>query len=237
MERNLNHRAHRCVQHCTYIDLGRPPARAAPLAHPPLPPAPRPDMAAYWRDAQRRLAGLVLSGAAHRAGQRGGTCGRPVSGAPAAPHPPPTVVCAVRSISETLPAACGARWHSNVPEAAVYRCALAPPAAPQLCILHCCCLCSACQAVANAAMELSSTTTCACAAAHPAGCTLCPALSPPLQPCRLNRCLPPCSGPSSPSPKRVTLRTLRDKYVRGEPISMVTAYDYPSAVHVRSVAD
>ena len=41
-----------------------------------------------------------------------------------------------------------------------------------------------------------------------------------------------CSGPSAPSPKRVTLRTLRDKYRRGEPISMVTAYDYPSAVHV-----
>lgn len=40
------------------------------------------------------------------------------------------------------------------------------------------------------------------------------------------------SGPKSPSPKRVTLRTLRDKYQRGEPISMVTAYDYPSAVHV-----
>ncbi|GAB4817262.1 hypothetical protein N2152v2_004308 [Parachlorella kessleri] len=40
------------------------------------------------------------------------------------------------------------------------------------------------------------------------------------------------SGPSAPSPKRVTLRTLRDKYQRGEPISMVTAYDYPSAVHV-----
>ena len=46
--------------------------------------------------------------------------------------------------------------------------------------------------------------------------------------------LPCCSGPSSPSPKRVTLRTLRDKYMRGEPISMVTAYDYPSAVHVRT---
>ena len=47
--------------------------------------------------------------------------------------------------------------------------------------------------------------------------------------------LPPCcSGPSSPSPKRVTLRTLREKYMRGEPISMVTAYDYPSAVHVRT---
>ena len=40
------------------------------------------------------------------------------------------------------------------------------------------------------------------------------------------------SGPSAPSPKRVTLRTLREKYGRGEPLSMVTAYDYPSAVHV-----
>ena len=39
-------------------------------------------------------------------------------------------------------------------------------------------------------------------------------------------------GPSAPSPRRVTLRTLRDKYNRGVPISMVTAYDYPSAVHV-----
>ena len=39
-------------------------------------------------------------------------------------------------------------------------------------------------------------------------------------------------GPSSPSPKRVTLRTLRGMYDRKEPISMVTAYDYPSAVHV-----
>lgn len=41
-----------------------------------------------------------------------------------------------------------------------------------------------------------------------------------------------CSGPAAPSAKRVTLRTLREKYKRGEPISMVTAYDYPSAVHV-----
>ena len=41
------------------------------------------------------------------------------------------------------------------------------------------------------------------------------------------------SGPSSPSPRRVTLKTLRDKYARKQPISMVTAYDYPSAVHVR----
>lgn len=32
--------------------------------------------------------------------------------------------------------------------------------------------------------------------------------------------------------RRVTLRTLRGQYERGEPISMVTAYDYPSAVHV-----
>ena len=40
------------------------------------------------------------------------------------------------------------------------------------------------------------------------------------------------SGPKAPSPRRVTLRTLRDKYLRGVPISVVTAYDYPSAVHV-----
>jgi hypothetical protein len=40
------------------------------------------------------------------------------------------------------------------------------------------------------------------------------------------------SGPTAPSPKRITLRTLREKYQRDEPISMVTAYDYPSAVHV-----
>ena len=40
------------------------------------------------------------------------------------------------------------------------------------------------------------------------------------------------SGPSPPR-KAVTLRTLRAKYARGEPITMVTAYDYPSAVHVR----
>eukprot|EP00171_Calliarthron_tuberculosum_P010750 IDg10750t1 len=32
--------------------------------------------------------------------------------------------------------------------------------------------------------------------------------------------------------RRVTLRTLRDKYKRGEPITMVTAYDYASGVHV-----
>lgn len=39
-------------------------------------------------------------------------------------------------------------------------------------------------------------------------------------------------GPTAPSPKRVTLRTLRNKYLKGTPISVVTAYDYPSAVHV-----
>ena len=42
------------------------------------------------------------------------------------------------------------------------------------------------------------------------------------------------SGPKSPGPQRVTLRTLREKYARGEPLTMVTAYDYPSAVHVRA---
>jgi 3-methyl-2-oxobutanoate hydroxymethyltransferase len=41
-------------------------------------------------------------------------------------------------------------------------------------------------------------------------------------------------GPSPPSPQKVTLRTLRAKYGRGDPITMVTAYDYPSAVHVRA---
>lgn len=40
------------------------------------------------------------------------------------------------------------------------------------------------------------------------------------------------SGPTTPSPKRFTLRQLRAKYRSGTPITMVTAYDYPSAVHV-----
>lgn len=40
------------------------------------------------------------------------------------------------------------------------------------------------------------------------------------------------SGPKPPTPRAVTLRTLRAKYERGDPITMVTAYDYPSAVHV-----
>ena len=43
------------------------------------------------------------------------------------------------------------------------------------------------------------------------------------------------SGPKAQSgPQRVTLRTLRGKYLRAASrITMVTAYDYPSAVHVR----
>ncbi|KXZ55987.1 hypothetical protein GPECTOR_2g1539 [Gonium pectorale] len=40
------------------------------------------------------------------------------------------------------------------------------------------------------------------------------------------------SGPAPRGPSRVTLRTIRKKYESGEPLSMVTAYDYPSAVHV-----
>lgn len=40
------------------------------------------------------------------------------------------------------------------------------------------------------------------------------------------------SGPLAQNPQRVTLKTIADKYTRGERISMVTAYDYPSAVHV-----
>ncbi|KAG1669922.1 hypothetical protein FOA52_002449 [Chlamydomonas sp. UWO 241] len=40
------------------------------------------------------------------------------------------------------------------------------------------------------------------------------------------------SGPTAPVPRRVTLRSLRAKHEAGDPITMVTAYDYPSAVHV-----
>lgn len=36
-------------------------------------------------------------------------------------------------------------------------------------------------------------------------------------------------------PPRVTLRVLGEKYRKHEPITMVTAYDYPSAVHVDQV--
>ncbi|KAK1412220.1 hypothetical protein QVD17_33280 [Tagetes erecta] len=40
-------------------------------------------------------------------------------------------------------------------------------------------------------------------------------------------------GPKPQNPdKRVTLTTLRTKHKKGEPITMVTAYDYPSAVHL-----
>lgn len=40
-------------------------------------------------------------------------------------------------------------------------------------------------------------------------------------------------GPKSQSPaKRITLTHLQGKHQRGEPITMVTAYDYPSAVHI-----
>ncbi|KAF1002473.1 hypothetical protein AG4045_027705 [Apium graveolens] len=40
-------------------------------------------------------------------------------------------------------------------------------------------------------------------------------------------------GPKSQSPnQRVTLTQLRQKHRKGEPITMVTAYDYPSAVHL-----
>ena len=42
------------------------------------------------------------------------------------------------------------------------------------------------------------------------------------------------SGPQPAQARRVTLRTLRAKHARGEPLTMVTAYDYPSAVHVSS---
>ncbi|KAK4266909.1 hypothetical protein QN277_023768 [Acacia crassicarpa] len=41
------------------------------------------------------------------------------------------------------------------------------------------------------------------------------------------------SGPTSQSSiKRVTLTYLKQKHRKGEPITMVTAYDYPSAVHL-----
>lgn len=39
------------------------------------------------------------------------------------------------------------------------------------------------------------------------------------------------AGPQPPQ-KAVTLRTIRSKYEKKLPISMATAYDYPSAVHV-----
>jgi len=40
-------------------------------------------------------------------------------------------------------------------------------------------------------------------------------------------------GPKPQNPnQRVTLTHLRQKHRRGEPITVVTAYDYPSAVHL-----
>jgi 3-methyl-2-oxobutanoate hydroxymethyltransferase len=45
---------------------------------------------------------------------------------------------------------------------------------------------------------------------------------------------PPQDQPANAAARRVTLATLREKHRRGEPISMVTAYDYSSAVHVDS---
>lgn len=40
-------------------------------------------------------------------------------------------------------------------------------------------------------------------------------------------------GPKSQNPdQRVTLTQLRQKHRKGEAITMVTAYDYPSAVHL-----
>ena len=37
----------------------------------------------------------------------------------------------------------------------------------------------------------------------------------------------------APLPARSTLASLQNKYKRGEPITAITSYDYPSAVHVR----
>ena len=45
------------------------------------------------------------------------------------------------------------------------------------------------------------------------------------------------SGPQAPPSSRVTLQSLTKKYAAQEPITMVTAYDYPSAVHVRPEHD
>ena len=60
-------------------------------------------------------------------------------------------------------------------------------------------------------------------------------LPPPPRACRLLSHQPVdavYTGPSTPSPRRVTLRTVAAKHARREPLTMVTAYDYPSAVHV-----
>lgn len=45
------------------------------------------------------------------------------------------------------------------------------------------------------------------------------------------------SGPTAQTPnKRVTLRHLREKHKSSQPITMVTAYDYPAAVHLDTAA-
>lgn len=45
------------------------------------------------------------------------------------------------------------------------------------------------------------------------------------------------SGPTAQNPnKRVTLRHLREKHRSSQPITMVTAYDYPAAVHLDTAA-
>ena len=41
------------------------------------------------------------------------------------------------------------------------------------------------------------------------------------------------SGPTANAATRVNLRVLRRKYDSGQKLTMVTAYDYPSAAHVR----
>lgn len=43
------------------------------------------------------------------------------------------------------------------------------------------------------------------------------------------------TGPTSQN-KRVTLSQLRQKHKNSQPITMVTAYDYPSAVHLDMAA-
>jgi hypothetical protein len=60
------------------------------------------------------------------------------------------------------------------------------------------------------------------------------------QSCRLFSSKPDSSvygGPKTQNPQRQTLRTLRKAYKDGVKLSMVTAYDYPSAVHVRLQAN
>ena len=57
--------------------------------------------------------------------------------------------------------------------------------------------------------------------------------------CRAFSNLPEATVYGGPAPRsaRVTVRTLAAKYAKGDIITMVTAYDYPSAVHVRRLAE